>query len=44
MGRNTAPAVILAALRLLECGDDQPMLALPPIAILLIKKNFTVHD
>jgi mannose-1-phosphate guanylyltransferase len=28
MGRNTAPAVILAALRLLEAGTDEPMLVL----------------
>jgi mannose-1-phosphate guanylyltransferase/mannose-6-phosphate isomerase len=28
MGRNTAPAVILAALRLVEAGTDQPMLVL----------------
>jgi mannose-1-phosphate guanylyltransferase/mannose-6-phosphate isomerase len=28
MGRNTAPAVILAALRLIEVGADQPMLVL----------------
>jgi len=28
MGRNTAPAVILAALRLLEAGADDPMLVL----------------
>ena len=28
MGRNTAPAVILAALRLLEAGTDDPMLVL----------------
>ena len=28
MGRNTAPAVILAALRLLEVGTDEPMLVL----------------
>jgi len=28
MGRNTAPAVILAALRLLEAGVDEPMLVL----------------
>jgi len=28
MGRNTAPAVILAALRLVEAGTDEPMLVL----------------
>ena len=28
IGRNTAPAVILAALRLLEAGEDEPMLVL----------------
>lgn len=28
MGRNTAPAVILAALRLIEAGADEPMLVL----------------
>jgi len=28
MGRNSAPAVILAALRLLEAGTDDPMLVL----------------
>ena len=28
MGRNTAPAVILSALRLLEVGEDDPMLVL----------------
>ena len=28
MGRNTAPAVILAALRLVEAGADEPMLVL----------------
>jgi mannose-1-phosphate guanylyltransferase/mannose-6-phosphate isomerase len=28
-GRNTAPAVILAALRLLEAGTDEPMLVFP---------------
>jgi len=28
MGRNTAPAVILAALRLIEAGTDEPMLVL----------------
>ena len=28
LGRNTAPAVILAALRLVECGKDNPMLVL----------------
>jgi len=28
MGRNTAPAVILAALRLIETGADEPMLVL----------------
>ena len=28
MGRNTAPAVIIAALRLLAAGMDEPMLVL----------------
>jgi mannose-1-phosphate guanylyltransferase/mannose-6-phosphate isomerase len=28
MGRNTAPAVVLAALRLIEAGTDEPMLVL----------------
>lgn len=28
IGRNTAPAVILAALRLIEAGNDEPMLVL----------------
>jgi len=28
IGRNTAPAIILAALRLLEAGSDEPMLVL----------------
>ena len=40
MGRNTAPAVILAALRLLECGDDQPMLVLPADHDITDKEKF----
>ena len=40
MGRNTAPAVILAALRLLEFGDDQPMLVLPADHDITDKEKF----
>ncbi|MAJ23814.1 MAG: mannose-1-phosphate guanylyltransferase/mannose-6-phosphate isomerase [Candidatus Pelagibacter sp.] len=39
-GRNTAPAVILAALRLLEAGMDQPMLVLSADHAISDEDNF----
>ena len=49
LGRNTAPAVIVAALRLLEAGLDEPMLVLSADHAIADDDNFhiglkTAHD
>jgi mannose-1-phosphate guanylyltransferase len=40
IGRNTAPAVILAALRLVEAGTDEPMLVLSADHAIADEKSF----